>query len=201
MAYICDDCGLSFSRQYNLDRHILDRHRENKHPDEEEESTNESEETVTASESESVTASESESESESEEKEESTDKAKELPGISEEIADKAWERHVSTFEDLVEEYTTGQGKNDADAKEAAYKIILPAYRRTFRDEYTNMLLQIREFKKDPTYIAVIKSAKRLREDDDYTPGESLKAAVTKRKHLVNQLVEDQYQDEFPENDE
>jgi hypothetical protein len=143
--------------------------------------------------------SESESEIESDEEDESMDKEESQPDICDEIANKAWEQYVSKFEDLVEEYTE-QGKEDDDAKQAAYKIILPLYRKTFREEYTNILLKIIQLKKDPTYKAVMESAKRLRDDDDCAAEESIRAAVTKRKHLVNQLVEDQYNDEFPENE-
>ncbi len=116
---------------------------------------------------------------------------------SQRLKNKAWEQYVSKFEDLVEEYT-GQGKDDDDAKQAAYKIVLPAYRKTFREEYTDMLLKIRELKNDPTYNAVVESAKRLRDNDDFSTVESLQSAVKKRKCLVNELLDENYVAEFPE---
>ncbi len=179
----CNVCGQSFRDSYNLHRH------EKKHEEDDEI------EMVTDSES----VDKSESENESDEEDESANKEETQPDIYDEISNKAWERYISQFEALVEEYTE-QGKDDDDAKQAAYKIILPAYRKSFREEYTNMLLKIRELKKDPTYKSVMESAKRLRDDDEHTPEESLRAAITKRKHLVNELVHEQYHDEFPENE-
>ncbi len=73
MPYTCDDCSLSFSRQYNLDRH-----RERKHPDEEEEPASESEEEESASE---------QHESEHESADQSTE-----PRFYDELAVKAWEQ-------------------------------------------------------------------------------------------------------------
>ena len=61
-----------------------------------------------------------------------------------------------------------------------------------------MLLKVRELKKDSTYKAVMESAERFRDNEEYTVVESIRAAVTKRKHLVNEIVREQYHNEFPE---
>jgi hypothetical protein len=208
MGYDCDECGSSFASRYNLERH-----RDRKHPDEDKESMvasddDDKESMVTDSdaEEEERTQDKTESESESEneggdEEDQATDEENEEfhPQIINDTSNKAWERYASKFEDLVEEYTV-EGKDEADAKQAAYNVILPLYRKAFREEYTDMLLRIRELKKDPTHKAVMESAKRFRDDDDYTFKESLRAAVTKRKHLINELLDEKYHDEFPENE-
>ena len=219
MVYKCGDCDLGFNRYYNLQRH-----RNRKHAEKDEHSLDESEvdesdmETVDEEslgsgmygrgvskqpidESENDDSDDNETESESEDESESEVEEKESqPQMYAELREKVWEPYADKFEGLVEEYIT-EGRNRADANQAAYTQLIPLYRKALRKEYIDLLLKIKELKTDSTYKAVMNSAKIFHDDDDYNTTEAIRAAVTKRKHLVNELIDVEYDNEFSNEEE
>lgn len=204
MPYECEKCDFSSDRFYNVVRH-----RERKHPeikkgymDDEEHSEGSEQESESAQEESESGEEESENEKEESEVEEVDDDDDDVvsPQIYDELVEKAWAQHESKFQELVQEYVN-EGKSESDAKQEAYDKILPPYRKSFRKEYMDMLLKQRELKNDATYQSVMASAKRLRENDESdSVEESLRAAVSKRKYLLNELVEEDYENAFPEED-
>lgn len=208
MPYHCEKCDFSSTRFYNLVRHQQRKHHDTQQGDDDQSEQMDDEQIELESEQESENepgnGSEPESEdgseqgSESEDESEDTEYEQDLPKMYYELLEHAWDQHDSQFEELVQEYVS-EGKSEDVAKQEAYIKIQPLYRKSFRKEYADMLIKIRELKRDATYKSVMQSAKILRDEEEFdTTEESLRAAVTKRKYLLNELVEDDYDKAFPE---
>lgn len=139
------------------------------------------------------------SEEENDESDEELELEDDDPELYEEIAEKAWKPYRMQFDNLVEKFTS-EGQSESEAKQSAYNLVLTGHRKTFRNEFTEMLLKMEQLRQDPTYKAVMKTAKRLREDDENDFDESIRSAVNKRKYLINELVSDDYQ-EYDDDDD
>lgn len=187
------ECNQSFPTQKLMMHHVRNTHTGRDCDRESEEDMSEGQSDASdedASDKESLLEEENH-ESADEEEDEEEEEEEGDPQLYEEIAMKAWKPYRAKFEDLVEKFMV-DGESESDAKQNAYDFVVKAHRKTFREEYTNMLLKIQELKQDPTYRAVMKTAKRLREDDDHDTDESIRAAVSKRKHLINEFVAEDY---------
>lgn len=183
-CYLCHDV---FRDAYNLERHIEATHNDDRKSDDEiietdTELKSNYEDDDENSETESNTSSHADTDTET-----TSDESDETNTIFQDLLDKTYESFSTRRQELIEE-NTQKGMNEKDAQHTAYLQLLPLYRKAFRTEYKSMLCKIQSLRKDPIHKAVMETAKRFRDEDDYDQMESVSAAVTKRKHLINRIV-------------
>ena len=92
----------------------------------------------------------------------------------------------------VEDYLLDQGREDAE--EEAYRQLLPKYRKKFRANLTEILERMIQLRKEPIYKLVMDTAKDLR-SDGLGYKESIRAAISKRKHKINEYIPDELEEE------
>ena len=94
----------------------------------------------------------------------------------------------SSWEEQVEQYIT-QGLSKEDAEFQTSTLLLPAYRKRLRFLYLHYLKWYRVLKTDPVHKKVMATLRSFMDDDEMDFVEAAEAAVTKRKYLLNKLVE------------
>ena len=102
----------------------------------------------------------------------------------------------TTWEEQVEQYIT-QGLQKDDAELQASSLLLPAYRKRLRIFYLQYLKWFHALKTDPVHKKVMTTLRRFMDDDGMDFAEAAEAAISKRKYLLNRLIE--YEDDYKEN--
>ena len=175
MRHYCDYCSKAFSTKFNLERHI-----ERVHPHTSmagrgstEENSYSDDSFVSKENDASDDLSNDSISSYSEEEDEDGD-SQEKSDAFEKLVTQAWQQvlneHVSEHSQL-------------SRHEAVKKA-----RKTFRKLYKNSLLWYRSLKKDPTHKAVMETAEKLRNEDDFDYEESIESAISSRKFLLNRQI-------------
>ena len=205
----CDFCDAMFRDQYNLERHMRVMHPEEMGNESEEDMDVDSEsgdeemvydkngrkrcrDIFDNDEEEEMDVSDNESdESEDSESEESMQPE----------TDCMINNVLSELEDdkqAVEDYLLDQGRDDAEQE--AYRQLLPKYRKQFRANLTETLERMIQLRKEPIYKLVMDTAKDLR-SDGLGYKESIRAAISKRKHKINEYIPDELEDASDADDE
>ena len=71
------------------------------------------------------------------------------------------------------------------------------FKKVFREKYKDALLWIHQLRQNPTHRKIKETAQELRSDSgDYDYEESIEAAISQRKHLLNRLVPEYGEDEM-----
>ena len=137
---------------------------------------------------------ESQSEEEEEEEEMSVDDDDELTDYEEEesvwspIITQAKERHREDYEALVEHFVN-VGMSEHQAKDKAYRQILPTLQKEARQVYLENLQWIRQLRKDPIHKQVMETKQTFMNDDEFEAEEATEAAVHKRKYLLKKIFD------------
>ena len=92
----------------------------------------------------------------------------------------------------VEQYIT-QGLQKDDAELQASSLLLPAYRKRLRIFYPEYLKWLHALKTNPVHKKVMTTLRRFMDDDGMDFAEAAEAAISKRKYLLNRLIE--YEDD------
>ena len=92
------------------------------------------------------------------------------------------------------------GCSKLEAKRRAYQRLLPFYRRKFRKNFGQAIMDCRQLRKEPLYQAVMKSARKLKDEDDYDTSEAVATALLLRKAKLNEEFPEEYE-ESDENDD
>ena len=162
--YLCSSCGNEYSSKFALDRHT----RRN-HPDEDEVmSDQEEDDRIGQSEDDSSEESEEDSSEESEE-----DSEPDTP-ITRSMVNSVFNSFRDRFDELVEE-AIEEGASSKDARKAAYRQLVQEYRKSFRKNMEHYIIRYQLFRKEPLYKAIMKTAKDLRDTEDFSVEESIKS--------------------------
>ena len=102
----------------------------------------------------------------------------------------------TAWEEQVEQYIT-QGLQKDDAELQASSLLLPAYRKRLRIFYLQYLKWFHALKTDPVHKKVMTTLHRFMDDEGMDFAEAAEAAISKRKYLLNRLIE--YEDDYKEN--
>ena len=102
----------------------------------------------------------------------------------------------AAWEEQVEQYIT-QGLQKDDAELQASSLLLPSYRKRLRIFYLQYLKWFHALKTDPVHKKVMTTLRRFMDDDGMDFAEAAEAAISKRKYLLNRLIE--YEDDYKEN--
>jgi len=80
--------------------------------------------------------------------------------------------------------------NEAEARQQAYQDLKPTYRKVLVQVLTNRIIWFNAMKQDPIYKRMRKSAKDLMDMEDFDKDEAWKYAVSKRKYLLDSVLDD-----------
>ena len=95
------------------------------------------------------------------------------------------------FNETVEETLAGhQNKDIQDAEEMAYEELKPNYLSQLISRYKYMVWVTAALKEDPVQQRIMKTAKRLREEEDYDDDESMEYAIKKRNFLIERKLDE-----------
>ena len=193
----CRYCGKEFNRGFNLRRHELEncpKRSESSEPEEQMMETYPEYDHKEESEVEgSDMSEESQSEDEEEEMSEDDDNSSDTeygedsaPWSS--IIEQAKTRHRHDYNTLVENFIHS-GMSENEAKNKAFRQILPAVQKEARKVYLENLQWIRQLRKDPIHKKVMQTKQNFIDDDGFDSKEAIDAAVQKRKYLLNKIFD------------
>ena len=154
--------------------------------------TNRSEQSEEEEHEEEETESGTEDDSKSDEEKEETDSDQDATDAEESDENDSFDQLIeSAREKIQSEIEKGTlTKEDEDEVNKRFK-------KVFREEYKDALLWIHQLRQNPTHRIIMETAKELRSDTtDYDYEESIEAAVSQRKHLLNRLVPEYDEDEM-----
>ena len=107
-----------------------------------------------------------------------------------------------TFNETVAEtLAEHQNKDIQEAEEIAYEELKPNYLSQLISRYKYMVGMIAALKKDPVHQRILRTAKRLREEEDYDDDESMQYAITKRKFLIGRKLDEYDPPSYVEHEE
>ena len=96
-----------------------------------------------------------------------------------------------TFSETVEgTVTEHQNKDIQEAEKTAYEELKPDYLSELISHYKHLVGMTTALKKDPVHQRMTRTAKRLREEEDYDGHESMQYAIKKRKILIERKLDD-----------
>ena len=203
----CQICGLHLRDQYNLERHMMRKHEKNIKEEEEseEEESDDEEEEEEMDQSESVhdkklgvkrprdifDDNDSESEkSDNDDDDDDDDDVDEQELITEKIIDDVYNEFEEDRQELIDQLQSN-GRDDAD--EEAHRLLVDKYRKAFRGKMTHYFLTMDKLRKERIYDMVMDTAKELRLEG-LGREESIRSAVSKRKHKLNEFIPDELED-------
>ena len=218
MGHLCQFCRRSFSRKFNRDRHenqgchkrleemtsqdktydsyVTSFDQEN--TDEHDEDTQDDYDDDVDDNVDDQDEMEDEEEEFSDEEDQSTTSAVEDDDTDpwDKLREEAVNDLNTAWEEQVEQYIT-QGLQKDDAELQASSLLLPAYRKRLRIFYLQYLKWYHALKTDPVHKKVMTTLRRFMDDDGMDFAEAAEAAISKRKYLLNRLIE--YEDDYKEN--
>ena len=107
-----------------------------------------------------------------------------------------------TFNETVEEtLTEHQNKDLQEAEEIAYEELKPNYLSQLISRYKYMVGMKAALKKDPVHYRIMRTAKRLLEEEDYDDYESMQYAIKKRKFLIERKLDEYDPPSYAEDEE
>ena len=129
----------------------------------------------------------------------STDDEEEDDSVWTSIRQQSWTPEiVDTFYNKKAELVEG-GMSTGDAHQVAYKRVLSNLRWNIAMNYMKKILEHTKLRQDPVHRNILKTKRKLQEDDDYESEEAMRYAVKKRKYLIlnatGTLSEDELEDE------
>jgi hypothetical protein len=107
----------------------------------------------------------------------------------ESVIQKAFEKCQEQFEDKVENLLRESNRDETEVKKRVYEDMKSVYRKAVNSVFTNRMMWINAIQNDPLYKAIKKTAHQLMELDDYGREEAWKYAVSKRKYIFDDLLE------------
>ena len=114
----------------------------------------------------------------------------------------AAENLQDTFNETVEETLAGhQNKDIQEAEEMAYEELKPNYLSILISRYKYMVGVTASLKKDPVHQKIMKTAERLREEENYDDDESMQYAIKKRKFLIERKLDEYDPPSYDEDEE
>ena len=107
-----------------------------------------------------------------------------------------------TFNETVEEtLAEHQNKDIQEAEEMAYEELKPNYLSQLISRYKYMVGMTAALKKDPVHQRIMRTAKRLLEEENYEDDESMQYAIKKRKFLIERKLDEYDPPSYGEDEE
>ena len=186
--YECPDCGKFFVTRYNRNRHIRTIHDEG---EEEEESENSISDRDSVNDEASISdsqenADEDMEDDEREEEEEESEDEQQDDSIFANFVHNAVASHKDEFEAISDELV-GEGMSEDDAEMEAHEQLMPRYSKSLRKIFIHYMVDMIEKRNHPLFKAIMKKASEF-EKDGFDIDAAIKAAVSYRKHSIENLI-------------
>ena len=91
-----------------------------------------------------------------------------------------------------------QSEGHHDAKQQAHRILLPKYRKAFREMLGDFFVKRDSIRKEPVYGIIADTAKDLRNVDGMDREESIRSAINFRKYKLNLYINEELEDDDDE---
>ena len=176
--HTCDICGFKSSRRFNMVRHKNIQHGIEESEGSDDQSQAQSGDIFSDNDSRSLQSDDS-SYKESDDEEDSN--------AWDSIVGKTFNIHQTEYEEKVKALIE-DGYNKPQAHSLAYNDMSEKYRDEMKDHYLATMMWHQKIRRDPVHRKISKTAKRLREEEDYDTLESWKYAVEKRKYLLDDVL-------------
>ena len=98
----------------------------------------------------------------------------------------AVESHKDEFEAISDELMS-EGMNEDDVESQVHEQLMPRYSKSLRKLFANYMTGMIEKRKHPLFKAIMKKAKEF-EKDGFDVDAAIKAAVSYRKHSIENLI-------------
>ena len=178
IMHTCDICGFKSSRRFNMVRHKNIQHGIEESEGSDDQSQAQSGDIFSDNDSRSLQSDDS-SYKESDDEEDSN--------AWDSIVNKTFNTHQTEYEEKVKALIE-DGYNKPQAHSLAYNDMSEKYRDEMKDHYLATMMWHQKIRRDPVHRKISKTAKRLREEEDYDTLESWKYAVEKRKYLLDDVL-------------
>ena len=180
----CKFCGKAFNRDFNLRRHENEycplRNQEREMSETESQAMESGDDASISSTDGSESPMTTDNETETEEEENDAW----MP-----MVEQAMQKHKPAFEEMkINLIQSGLDKQSAEEK--AYSSILPKLQKELENIYMERLMWMKQLKNDPVHKKIMQTRDAIMDSDDFDPEEAMKAAVDKRKFLINRLLKD-----------
>ena len=106
------------------------------------------------------------------------------------LIDKTFENCQEEFEEKVEKLMNRRGMDKTDAMHRAYEELKSSYRKSLIALLTKRVRWFNAMQADSVYKAIRRTAKELIDVDNYEREEGWKYAISKRKYLLDRILED-----------
>ena len=189
--FTCEECDSTFSKLYNLERHIDKFHPDSDSASDSDQSCsdqNESEnESMSTDDKDEDMSNDKSDEDMSDDERSSDDEETEsnLTTMFKDIIFETFARHEDELDPLIKENL----ENGLTKKEAEKRALLSSHeaKKTIQHLYVENIINIMEQMADPVFKAILKKAKELI-DDGFKSREAVISAVSYRKHAIRNLV-------------
>lgn len=106
------------------------------------------------------------------------------------LIQKTFEQCRDEFEERVSNLTHKRHIDQEEARNTAYEELQPIFRKALMALFTSRVTWFNAMQTDPIYKAIRKTAKGLMEGEDYGRDEAWKYAISKRKYLLDTVLEE-----------
>ena len=186
--YECHDCDKTFTKRYNLERHNLKMHDEGDEEDSDSSISDNDSISDTSSHSDSEASADEEGSDEEEESDDTEDEDEEQ--IDNSVFDNFIQTAVSPYNDEFEmksEEFMSEGMTEKEAACLANQQLMPHYSKSLRQIFVHYMVDMAEKRKHPLFKAIMKTAKEYQQDG-FDEDAAIKAAVSYRKHSIENLI-------------
>ena len=111
----------------------------------------------------------------------STDDEEEDDSVWTSIWEQSWTPEIDDTFDNKKAELVERGMSTSDAHQIAYKRVLPNLRRNIAMNYMTKILEHTKLRQDPIHRKILKTKRKLQEDDDYESEEAMRYAVKTKK--------------------
>jgi len=203
MVHTCKFCYKQFGRKDNLNRHLHNIHSEemqqhntnNGHGSDDdylysdvESNDSDSVRGSTKSTSDSITDSDIETEDEGRASNVKSNHMK--YDIWKHFIDETYEAKEEDLNDLIQTYREHDPHGSLeDLSDEAFAELKPQYVNKLRQIYTDFMKNMYALQRNPYHGKIMRTAKRLREDEDFSKDEAIQYAAKKRKYLLEEIID------------
>ena len=106
------------------------------------------------------------------------------------LIQKTFEQCQDEFEERVNNLTQKRHMDQEEAQNKAFKELQPLYRKALMTLFTSRLTWFNAMQTDPIYKTIRHTAKGLMEMEDYSRDEAWKYAISKRKYILDTILEE-----------
>ena len=108
----------------------------------------------------------------------------------ESLIEKTFDLCKEEFEEYVDNLTRRRHMDQTDARRKAYKDLQPKFRKVLRSLFVSRMSWFKAMEQDPIDKTVQRTVKDLIAIEDFNKQEALKYAISKRKYLLDTVLED-----------